>query len=143
MDTDVWSPLFMPGRKAHPSVARWRTLLTGRTIVISEQTRAEVIGGLLDAGMGPARARAAIDQLNRTATVPVDDALADTCAQVYANCKRIGHPLHAKDHTGDRWIAATAIHTGLPLLSNDGIFRDVPGLVLLEQAQVADEDNGG
>jgi predicted nucleic acid-binding protein len=109
-------------------------LLTGRTIVISEQTRAEVIGGLLDAGIGDARSQAAIGQLDRTATVPVDDALADTCARLYADCKRIGHALHAKDHTGDRWVAATAIHLDVPLLAVDGIYRNVPGLRLLDDA---------
>lgn len=43
----------------------------------------------------------------------------------------MGHALHAKDHTGDRWIAATAIRWGLPLLSGDGIYRRAPGLNLL------------
>jgi len=123
----------MPGKKTHPSVVRWRTLLTGRAIVVSEQTRAEVIGGLLDAGIGRGRAQVALDQLSRTATVPVDDALADTCGRLYAECKRIGHALHAKDHTGDRWVAATAIHLDVPLLAVDGIYRNVPGLRLLEE----------
>ena len=30
----------------------------------------------------------------------------------------------------DRWIAATAIRLGIPLVSNDGIFRGAPGIEL-------------
>jgi predicted nucleic acid-binding protein len=33
-------------------------------------------------------------------------------------------------HTADRWIAATAIRLGVPLVSNDKIFREVPNLDL-------------
>jgi predicted nucleic acid-binding protein len=35
-----------------------------------------------------------------------------------------------KAHTADRWIAATAMRLGIPLVSNDGIFRDAPGVEL-------------
>jgi predicted nucleic acid-binding protein len=45
-------------------------------------------------------------------------------------CAEIGHALSQKEHTGDRWIAATALRLGIPLVSNDGIFRNVPGLTL-------------
>jgi predicted nucleic acid-binding protein len=38
--------------------------------------------------------------------------------------------LAQKVHDADRWIAATAVRLGLPLVSNDGIFVDVPGLKL-------------
>lgn len=33
---------------------------------------------------------------------------------------------------GDAWVAATAIAHDLPLLAGDRIYRDVPGLSLLE-----------
>jgi hypothetical protein len=46
--------------------------------------------------------------------------------------------LHAKEHTGDRWIAATAIRWEIPLLAGDGIYRHAPGLRLLD-----DEEAGG
>jgi tRNA(fMet)-specific endonuclease VapC len=35
-----------------------------------------------------------------------------------------------REHNADRWIAATAIRLGIPLVSNDGIFHDAPGLEL-------------
>lgn len=56
-------------------------------------------------------------------------------AQLRADCEAAGHALGQKDHTADRWIAATAIRLGVPLVSNDGIFRGTPGLKLESVAQ--------
>ena len=36
----------------------------------------------------------------------------------------------ARSIIADRWIAATAIRLGIPLVSNDTIFKAVPGLTL-------------
>ena len=41
--------------------------------------------------------------------------------------QRVSRALNQKEHTADRWIAATAIRVGIPLISNDGIFRGAPG----------------
>ena len=38
-------------------------------------------------------------------------------------------------HDADRWIAATALRLGVPLVSNDQIFKNVPGLVLESAAR--------
>jgi predicted nucleic acid-binding protein len=46
------------------------------------------------------------------------------------DCEAIGHALGQREHNADRWIAATALRLRVPLVSNDGIFRGVPGLVL-------------
>jgi predicted nucleic acid-binding protein len=51
-------------------------------------------------------------------------------AQLRTNCVAAGHALGQKEHTADRWIAPTAIRLGIPLVSNDGIFRGAPGLQL-------------
>lgn len=53
-----------------------------------------------------------------------------TCALLRADCAAVGHALAQREHNADRWIAATAIRLGVPLVSNDAIFRDVPGLAL-------------
>ncbi len=53
-----------------------------------------------------------------------------TYARLRVDCERIGHALAQREHNADRWIAATALRLGTPLVSNDGIFRNVPGLVL-------------
>jgi predicted nucleic acid-binding protein len=52
------------------------------------------------------------------------------CAQLRADCETVGHALAQREHNADRWIAATAIRLGIPLVSNDRIFRGVPGLAL-------------
>ncbi len=52
------------------------------------------------------------------------------CAQLRVDCEAAGHALAQREHNADRWIAATAIRLAIPLVSNDGIFRRVPGLTL-------------
>ena len=52
------------------------------------------------------------------------------CAQLRAACQAEGHALAQREHNADRWIAATAIRLGIPLVSNDQIFQGVPGLTL-------------
>ncbi len=49
---------------------------------------------------------------------------------VYGAALVPGHALSQREHNADRWIAATALRLGIPLVSNDGIFRDIPGLLL-------------
>ena len=44
---------------------------------------------------------------------------------------RSGHALSQQVHEEDRWIAATALWLDVPLVSHDGVFRDVPGLSVL------------
>jgi hypothetical protein len=51
-------------------------------------------------------------------------------AQLRADCVAAGHALGQKEHPADRWIAATAMRLGIPLVSNDGIFRGAPGVEL-------------
>jgi predicted nucleic acid-binding protein len=45
-------------------------------------------------------------------------------------CRKIGHPLHQKQHVGDLWIAATAIRWNLPLVAHDAVFVGCPQLDL-------------
>ena len=51
-------------------------------------------------------------------------------ARLRVDCERIGHGLSQREHDADRWIAATALRLGVPLVSNDPIFRHVPGLAV-------------
>jgi len=138
LDTDVWSHLFGVRRVPTADVQRWRRLLLGRPTVISVQTRAEVTSGVLQKSLGPVRAGQILGQLHATFALPIDDEIADVCARLTAETKRIGHALHAKEHTGDRWIAATAIRWELPLLARDGIYRHAPGLRLLDDEETGD-----
>lgn len=95
-------------------VDSWNDLLAGMQVLISFQTRAEVLAGLRTGNWGDARLRAALAKLNASPTIPADRDVV---------CKRAGHALHAKTHTADRWVAASAVAKGLPLLSGDGIYR--------------------
>ena len=39
-----------------------------------------------------------------------------------------GHGLGQKDHEADRWVAATMMWLGLPVVAHDAIFANVEGL---------------
>ena len=67
------------------------------------------------------------------AIVMPDNELVNICADLRDRCRTAGHGLHEKIHDSDRWIASTAIRYGIPLISDDGIFREVPGLTLLQE----------
>lgn len=51
-------------------------------------------------------------------------------AELRVACQRTGHALSQREHDADRWIAARAIRLGIPLVSNDGVFDNTPGLVV-------------
>lgn len=136
LDTDVFSAVFVtPREKAerqgHP-VETWSELLVGRRALISFQTRAEIIGGVLVARWGERRLATVRELLDATPTVDVDHEVVEAFALLTAACSAAGHGLAAKVHTGDRWVAACAIAKGLPLLAGDGIYANAPGLTLLK-----------
>lgn len=62
-------------------------------------------------------------KIDRVEVVHSGPELVAVYAQLRAGCEAAGHALAQKAHTADRWIAATAIRLGIPLVSNDGIFR--------------------
>jgi hypothetical protein len=39
----------------------------------------------------------------------------------------LGHAFAQREHNADRWIAASAIRLGIPLVSNDTIFKASDG----------------
>ncbi|MGH3503136.1 MAG: hypothetical protein ACRDQA_19910 [Nocardioidaceae bacterium] len=57
--------------------------------------------------------------------------LAGTYATMRTWCVHAGHALGQKEHEADRWVAATAIWLGVPLVAHDTIFAGVEGLELL------------
>jgi predicted nucleic acid-binding protein len=108
---------------------RYARLITGRLAFISFQTAAELRYGAIPRGWGQPRMLRMEARSNgsRSFTGPE---LVSVDAQLRADCVAAGHALGQKEHTADRWIAATAIRLGIPLVSNDGIFRGAPGLEL-------------
>ena len=106
----------------------WRSYLSGRVPVIATQTRAEVLTGL--SALGDRRRQAILKALDAARTAPVSDAVVGAYATLAAAAKAQAHPIHQPIHTADRWIAATAIALGSPLLTADKMFRGAPGLLL-------------
>jgi len=137
VDTDVYSALYADPERATRRglpVDSWHDSLAGMQVLISFQTRAEVLAGLRTGNWGDARLRAALAKLDASPTIPADRDVVDAYAELTSQCKRAGHALHAlhaKIHTADRWVAASAVAKDLPLLSGDGIYRGAPGLTLL------------
>ncbi|ARG59337.1 twitching motility protein PilT [Mycobacterium kansasii] len=111
-------------------VAGWREYLTGRRVLISFQTRAEVLVGARSAQWGGRRMAETIEILDRTPTIRPDNEVVDAYAELAAECRRIGHGLQAREHTGDRWVAACAIAKRLDLLAGDAIYQGAPNLVV-------------
>jgi predicted nucleic acid-binding protein len=134
VDTDVFSWLYIDPaaavRRGRP-VDEWLAALTGVRVLISFQTRAEVLAGVHSSGWGPRRAGKAVALVSAAPTIPADDEVIAAFASLTAVCRAAGHALQHKIHTADRWVAASAVAKDLPLLSGDGIFEGAPGLTLL------------
>ena len=134
VDTDVYSALYTdPGRAERRGlpVTKWLEALAGDRVLISFQTRAEVLAGLRAGNWGETRRQIAMAKLDAVPTIPADREVIDSYAELTSLCRRAGHAMHDKIHTADRWVAACAVAKGLPLLTGDGIYQDAPGLSLL------------
>ena len=126
IDTNVFGADLVPGSLL---AARYEPVVAGRAAVISFQTVAELHFGALRRGWGPARRLKLDSKISVVEVVHSGTELVMTWARLRADCERSGHALGQQEHDGDRWIAATAIRLGIPLVSHDGIFCDVPGLL--------------
>jgi predicted nucleic acid-binding protein len=127
IDTDVFSADLVPGSRL---AERYAPIITGRPAFISFQTAAEVRYGAIRRGWGAARMLKLEAKIGRVEVVHTGPELVLVCAQLRADCEAIGHALAQREHNADRWIAATAIRLGVPLVANDAIFRGAPGLTL-------------
>ena len=127
IDTNVFGADLVPGSLL---TELYEPLMVGRAAFISFQTVAELRFGALRREWGAPRLLQLHMKIARAQVVHSDEKLVVTYAELRAACERSGHALGQRDHDADRWIAATAIRLGLPLLSHDGIFRNAPGLVL-------------
>ena len=132
IDTDVYGADLVPDSRL---AAVYEPIIVGRLAFISFQTAAELRFGALRRNWGAARMRKLEARIAEAETVHSGPDLVLVYAQLRVDCERIGHALGQRDHDADRWIAATALRLGVPLVSNDQIFKDVPGL-LLESASV-------
>jgi tRNA(fMet)-specific endonuclease VapC len=127
IDTDVFSADLVPRSRLTELYA---PIVTGRPAFISFQTVAELRYGALRRGWGEARMFRLDAKIARAEIVHTGPELVLVYARLRADCEAQGHALGQREHNADRWIAATAIRLGVPLVSNDGIFQDVHGLQL-------------
>ncbi|BBZ32592.1 PIN domain-containing protein [Mycolicibacterium confluentis] len=128
VDTDVFSRVYVLPRGTEPRASTWTDELADRRVIISFQTRAEILSGARQSKWGAPRVTRLQEILARTPTIYSDSEVVDAYAVLSAECRAAGHALHEKIHTADRWIAACAIAKGLELFSGDAIFEGVPNL---------------
>jgi predicted nucleic acid-binding protein len=126
IDTDVYGAEIVPGSTL---AVMYEPIILGRPAFISFQTAAELRYGALLRNWGESRIRKLEARIAAAETVHTGPDLVLTYARLRVDCERVGHALSQREHDADRWIAATAIRLGVPLVSNDGIFRNTPGLM--------------
>lgn len=129
VDTMVISWLF--DQRPNPVTDRYRALIETRPVLLAFQTVMELRYGALHAGWGELRRRRLERRIAEFTVAQPDDEMISICAELRQGCRQIGHPLGDKLHDGDRWIAATAIRLGLPLVSHDDGFVGAPRLQLI------------
>lgn len=125
IDTDVFGASLIPGSDL---AARYEPVIVGRPVFVSFQTAAELRYGAGLRDWGAARMHRLDAHLASAEIVHSGPDLIEIYAQLRVDCQRAGHALAQREHDADRWIAATAVRLGLPLVSNDGIFRNAPGV---------------
>lgn len=136
VDTDVYSRVVLPGRgraAAHPARADWQEVLMGHRLLIAVQTRVELLSmPLLSKNpWSETRVMELDDHIAGLSVLQVTDEVQTTFVTLTGSLRAGGHALGDKIHTGDRWIAATALAHGLPIASMDGIFAGIPGIQLI------------
>lgn len=131
LDTMIFSALAIRGRGNLREL--YRPHVEGRRIVLSFQTMGELRFGALNAGWGERRRDELEQRLARITVARATDRVVTAYASLKHELKQQGHGLWAKAHDGDRWIAATAVAYGLPLVTHDAIFDGIRELDLLTE----------
>jgi predicted nucleic acid-binding protein len=127
LDTDVFSFL----TRAYDTRAHlYQPHIQGKRISLSFISVGEIYFGMEDDGWGPAR-RAAVEQkLHAAIVVRYDLGLCKTYGRVKASL-----PRGVVVQQNDLWIACTAIHHSLPLVThNRKHFAVIPGMQVITEA---------
>jgi len=127
IDTDVWSYLF----KGRDEAKLYEPHLFGNILVISFQTQAELLRGVIAASWGTRRRQHLESRLKRYIVEHTSDALSLRWAEAMDSARRNGRPIGA----ADAWVAATALHLGVPLIThNRNHFIGVDGLIVISES---------
>lgn len=130
VDTGVFSAAI--SRRRRERFETQIALMAGNQVFLAAFTVSELRYGALVAGWGTSRRQRLEHSIQATTVVPVTDRLPTSVAELRLACRQLGHPLHARFHANDLWIAASAVHIGAPFLTADTVFADTPGLALLQ-----------
>ena len=134
LDTTVVSMLH-PKKRGSEVLGRYAVHMEQQTLALSFQSVAELWNWAETREWGD-EARNGLDLfIKRFLVIPYDYALAQTWARAMHTSHREGRRLE----TGDCWIAATAIHRRIPLLTHDRDFLDlsIPGLLVVSYLESA------
>jgi tRNA(fMet)-specific endonuclease VapC len=135
LDTTV--AIFLhPKKKADALRAKYAPHMQGQTLALSFQSVAELWGWAEERSWGDARRQELDAFIRRFLVLPYDYELARVWARVMAASRAEGR----RFETGDCWIAATAVHRGIPLLAHDGDFldRSITGLHVISYLERGD-----
>ena len=133
LDTTVVS-LLHPRKRGSEILNRYAVHMERQTLALSFQSVAELWNWAEYREWGD-EARNGLDLfIRRFLVVPYDYALAQAWARAMQSSRKEGRRLG----TGDCWIAATAIHRQIPLLTHDRDFLDlsIPGLQVISYLQM-------
>ena len=128
LDTTVVSMLH-PKRRGSEILERYAAHMERQTLALSFQSVAELWGWAEARAWGD-EARSGLDRFIKCfLVIPYDYALAQAWARTMHSSQSEGRRLE----TGDCWIAATAIHRQIPLLTHDRDFLrlPIPGLEVI------------
>lgn len=132
IDTSVYSAQ-LGRQRGHRLASEYRALLEGQIAVISFVTVAEMRFGARIAGWGTRRLQRLDHELGRAKIVWPTYELVDHYVELRTWCVQNGHGLGHKNHEADRWVAATAIRLGVPLVAHDAIFSGAKDLRLISR----------
>lgn len=95
-------------------------------LAVSVVTYAEIRAGVLAAADVGTRALrlATLERIMALSPVPIDEVIADSWAELRVRLRDAGMSMKLNDS----WIAATAIALGIPVITQDADFSNVPGL---------------
>lgn len=128
VDTDIFIWLTRGKKQA----ASYAPLVTGKRMVLSFATVAELWRGAHTQKYGASSKTKLEADIGLAVVVPPSNELTHEWARITAQARSEGHPLGQKAQAHDAWVAATARHFEIPLLTgNRAHFQDVEGLLLV------------
>jgi tRNA(fMet)-specific endonuclease VapC len=113
---DITVASLLHPKKANDALrVQYETHMEVQILAVSFQSIAELRSWVEENNWGPTLRAGFEIFLQKFLVIPYDPELAKTWARLTTHCKRIGRRLEA----GDAWIAASAVHYKLTLLTHD------------------------